>query len=84
MFRPDYEIDIDDSLLAPLAVESPSDVLVFALITIPADGGPITANLQGPLIINKKNNKAIQVILTDARWQTKHDLVAEIAAKRGQ
>jgi Uncharacterized protein conserved in bacteria len=84
LFRPDYEIDIEDSLLVPLAIESPSDVLVFSLITVPGDGNPITANLQGPLIINRKNNKAIQAILADPRWQTKHDLVAESAAKRGR
>ncbi len=83
IFRPDYEIDIDDSLLSSLEIKSPSDVLVFALITIPSLGTPITANLQGPLIINKINNRAIQAILTDPRWQTKHDLVAETAAKRG-
>lgn len=84
LIRPDYEINIDDSFLSSIEIESPSDVLVFALITIPSNGSPITANLQGPLIINKKNNKAIQAILTDTRWQTKHDLVAEIAANRGQ
>ncbi len=83
LFRPDYELDIDDSLLSPLQVESPSDVLVFTLITIPGDGGPVTANLQGPLIINKKNNMAMQAILVDPKWHTKHDLVAEFAAKRG-
>lgn len=84
LVRPDYEIDVDDSLLEPLEIDSPSDVLVFVLITIPVDGSAITANLQGPLIINKKNNKALQAILTDTRWQTKHDLVAETASKRGR
>lgn len=84
LFRPDYEIDIDDSLLAPLEIKTPSDVLVFALITIPAHGSPITANLQGPLIVNRNNNRGIQAILTDPRWQTKHDLVAETAAQRGR
>jgi flagellar assembly factor FliW len=84
LFRQDYEIDIDDSLLGPLEIESPSDVLVFALITIPAGGGPVTANLQGPLIINRKNNRAIQAILNDIRWQTKHDLLAETTATRGR
>ena len=83
LFRPDYELDIDDSLLEPLALESPSDVIVLSLITIPQEGGPITVNLQGPLVINKKNNRAMQAILTDPRWQTKHDLLAEASVKRG-
>lgn len=83
LFRPDYELDIDDALLEPLDLESPSDVVVFALITIPQDGGPITVNLQGPLIINKRNNRAMQAVLTDSRWEIKHDLVAEASVKRG-
>ncbi|HKL87271.1 MAG TPA: flagellar assembly protein FliW [Treponemataceae bacterium] len=83
LFRQDYEIDIDDSLLEPLQIDSPSDVLVFVLITIPIDGSAITANLQGPLIINRNNNKGLQAILTDPRWQTKHDLIAETKTKRG-
>ena len=77
IFRPDYELDIDDSLLASIEIISPLEVVVLVLVTIPEDGGPITANLQGPLIINKKNNAAFQAILTDTRWKTKHDIVAE-------
>lgn len=84
LFRPDYEIDIDDATIAPLGIETPSDVLVFALVTIPQNGGPITANLQGPLIVNRKNNQAMQAVLSDSRWQTKHDIAAECSAKRGK
>ncbi len=83
LFRPDYEIDIEDSLLEPLGIENPSDVLVFALVTIPPDGSPVTANLQGPLIVNKRNNMAMQAVLPDVKWKTKHDIVAEAAGKRG-
>lgn len=82
LFRADYEINLDDADVTALGVESPSDVLVFALITIPADGSPVTANLQGPLVINKKNNKAMQAIHPDPKWTTKHDIAAELAAAR--
>lgn len=78
IFRPDYELDIDDSLLQPLGISSPSNVLVFALVTIPADGSAITANLQGPLIINKQNRHAMQLVLGGEKWKTKHDIVAEM------
>ena len=78
IFRPDYELDIDDTLLKPLGIESPSDVLVFALVTIPSNGAAITANLQGPLIINKKNKLAMQLVLGGEKWKTKHDIVAEM------
>ena len=78
IFRPDYEINIDDTELQPLQITSPSDVVVLALVTIPTDGSPITANLQGPLIINKKNQQGMQLILDGKNWKTKHDIIAEM------
>ena len=82
LFRSDYEIDLDDSDVAALGIESPADVLVFALVTIPKDGSCITMNLQGPLIVNKKNNKAMQAIHPDPKWPTKHSIEAALAAMR--
>jgi flagellar assembly factor FliW len=38
----------------------------------------MTANLQGPLVINKEKMKGIQAVLSDARWKTKHDIIAEL------
>ncbi|MGF7108638.1 flagellar assembly protein FliW [Treponema pedis] len=80
IFRPDYELDISDDILKPIEVESPTDLLVFALVTIPPGGNPITANLQGPLIINKKNKKGLQAVMNDGKWNTKHDILAELNA----
>lgn len=68
---PDYEADIDDESLKKLGVETPEDILLMVIITIPADNSGVTANLAGPLVINKRNNKCAQVILSDNRWVTK-------------
>jgi flagellar assembly factor FliW len=78
LFRPDYEMDIDDATLLKIGIENPSDVIVLAIVTIPSDGSSVTANLQGPVIINKQNGKAMQVALGDSRWATKHDILAEL------
>lgn len=77
LFKQDYEIDVDDESLRKIGIESPSDVTVMVIVTLPADNSPVTANLQGPLIINKKTGVAKQVVLGDARWNTKHDILAE-------
>ena len=78
LFRPDYEMDIDDATLLKIGIENLSDVIVLAIVTIPSDGSSVTANLQGPVIINKQNGKAMQVALGDNRWATKHDILAEL------
>ncbi|AEJ19263.1 flagellar assembly protein FliW [Gracilinema caldarium] len=82
LFRPDYELDIADQELQDIGIVDPKDALVFAIVTIPADGSPMTANLQGPLVINKDAHVGKQMILMDGRWKTKHDIVAELNAAR--
>lgn len=79
----DYEADISDKELEKIGISDPGDVAVLAIVTIPGDGGDVTANLQGPLIINKKNRKCMQAILDGTRWTTKHNIVAAIKKKGG-
>ncbi|MDR1837233.1 MAG: flagellar assembly protein FliW [Treponema sp.] len=77
LFRPDYEVSINNDELAEIGITSPEKALIFAIVTIPRDGSPMTANLQGPLVINKENMTGMQAILTDVRWQTRHDIKNE-------
>ncbi len=75
MFFSEYEIDVDDDTVAMLEIDNPEDVYVLAIITIVKSMPAIvTANLQGPVIINRKNKKARQIVLLDPRWKTKHNL----------
>lgn len=77
-----YEADIDDESLKKINVKSPEDVIVMAIVTVPSDGSHITANLQGPIVINKKNNLCEQVILSDNRWTTKQDIIEALKNNR--
>ena len=77
----DYEADIDHSTLKNIGVESAEDIIIMTLVTIPKDGSAITANFLGPIVINKKNRKCLQVILNDNRWTTKFDIVKALKKK---
>ncbi len=77
----DYEADIDDASLKYIGIESPEDLVVMTIVTIPSDGSAITANFLGPIVINRKNNKCIQVVLNDSRWTTKFDIVSSLKKK---
>ena len=79
LFRPDYEVNISNEELAEIGIRSPEKALILSIVTIPGDG-PMTANLQGPLIINRDNRTGKQAVLSDARWKTRHDIMAELAA----
>jgi len=71
----EYETDIDDESLGKIGITKPEDIIIMTIVTIPHDGSAITANFQGPLVINKKNKQCLQVILNDNRWSTKVNIV---------
>ncbi|GAB6393005.1 MAG: flagellar assembly protein FliW [Treponematales bacterium] len=81
LFMPDYEVDVSAEDLQFIGIDDPKKALVFSLVTVPASGGPMTANLQGPLLINRDTRRGVQSILTDPRWKTKHDVMAELSAR---
>ncbi|HCC37629.1 MAG TPA: flagellar assembly protein FliW [Treponema sp.] len=78
LFRADYEENINFGELVELEINSAENALVFSIVTIPP-AGTVTANLQGPLVINRDTKAGRQIILSDSRWTTKHDIVAELA-----
>ncbi|MDR3147001.1 MAG: flagellar assembly protein FliW [Treponema sp.] len=84
LVRPDYEVNIDNEELTDIGLDTPDKAIIFTIVTIPADGGPMTTNLQGPLAINRDTREGKQAILNDPRWKTKHDIMAEIAAQTAQ
>jgi flagellar assembly factor FliW len=79
IFRPDYEVNISNEDLAEIGIYSPEKALIFSIVTIPLDGSPMTANLQGPIVINRDTRTGRQAILVDERWRTRHDILAEMA-----
>ena len=82
IFRPDYEIDIPDEELNEIGIDSYEDVLVFAIVTIPEDQRKMTANLQGPIIINKKQRIGRQAIASNPKWKVRHQILDELAKLR--
>ena len=78
LFRPDYEVNINNEELAEIGITSAEKALIFTIVTIPQDGGPMTANLQGPVVINKDSMTGMQAVLSDVKWRTKHDIMAEL------
>ena len=78
LFRPDYEVNIANEELEEIGINSPEKALIFSIVTIPPDGSPMTANLQGPLVINRDNMTGKQAILSDVRWRTRHDIIEEM------
>lgn len=74
-FFQDYEFEIADDVISELDIQSPDDILVYVIITVP--GGSVkdmTANLLAPVIINTKNLQAKQNVIENSSYTTKHRL----------
>ena len=78
MFFPDYEFELDDAVQKELGIKDQEDMLIYAIITIPQGKiEDMTANLTAPVVLNKKNMQAKQVVLEKGGYTTKHRLFPE-------
>ncbi|MCX7788605.1 MAG: flagellar assembly protein FliW [Spirochaetes bacterium] len=80
VFRPDYTPDVAEEDLEDLQLEKPDDLLVFCIVTIPENQNRMTANLQGPVLINRKKKIGRQSISLNPSWKVKHVILDELAA----
>ena len=74
-FFPDYDIELPDGDVKALELDNPADADVLALVTIrhTDEGGiaSVTANLLGPLVINRRSGIGRQVVLSDSQHSTR-------------
>jgi flagellar assembly factor FliW len=59
-------------------------MLFFAIVTIPEDHKKMSANLQGPVIINREKRIGKQFISTNPDWKTRHYILDELSDKGGR
>lgn len=69
-----YEATIRREQTDELGLKSLSDAQVLVIVN--KYEHQLTANLQGPLVINGGNHRAMQLVLADKRWTTRHEIVS--------
>ncbi|MCM3731585.1 flagellar assembly protein FliW [Fictibacillus nanhaiensis] len=74
LFFKKYDFELPESVQEQLKIKEESDVLVQVILTIQEPLDKSTANLQAPVVINVNENLAKQVVLTDNRYKTRHEL----------
>lgn len=74
-FFPGYDIQIPQDDLDDLSITKKEQVQVYNIITVPQNPNDISANLLGPIVINKDAMRAKQVILYESGYHTKHPLL---------
>jgi flagellar assembly factor FliW len=70
---PNYLPEIDDRDVAYLALQAPTDALIYNIVTLRP--GHATINLKGPIVINRFTLRGKQVVLKNAaEYSVRHAL----------
>lgn len=69
--RPDYAFDIPTDICENLDIASPEQVGVYTICHITGSIESMTMNLRNPIIINAKNQRAMQIMISDSRYTTR-------------
>jgi len=77
LFVPDYAPELTNEHLAPLGAEGAAQVDVFVVATI--EGGSPVVNLLAPILVNPATGSAAQVILDEAAWPLRAELIRPAA-----
>lgn len=71
---PDYRIEVNQNEVAELKIDDLSKVETYAIVTVPADPTRVSANLQGPIVVNTDRRLAKQLVLVNSRYKVNHSL----------
>lgn len=71
-----YDLEISDADVEFLGVKAVEDLVLYAIVTIPDNPRDMTANLQGPLVINVKTRRGRQIISNNPAHSLKTSILA--------
>lgn len=78
-FLDEYSLVISQSDIDDVGASGPDELLVYAIVTIPSDNpSGMTANLQGPVIINPRTRKGKQAISLSDKYRVRHTILDEL------
>ena len=84
-FMDEYSLVISQTDLEDVGATTPEDLLVYTIVTIPSDNpAEMTANLQGPVIINMASHKGKQAISLSDKYRVRHRIVDEMKKRAGK
>jgi flagellar assembly factor FliW len=75
LFVPDYTPVMVKEQLEDLAIEKADDILLYTIVTIRENPLESTANLIGPIVINKARRIGKQIIVDDERYTTQEPIL---------
>ena len=77
-----YAINEEEAIkeIAELEITNLEAVETYVVVTVPDDPKQMSANLQGPILINCDNGYAKQLVLVNSDYRVKHMIMDEISS----
>lgn len=75
IFEPTYSPSLHKEQLLDLKIEKPEDILMYTIVTVKDNPLESTANLVGPLIINRVKRIGKQIIVDDSQYTTREPII---------
>jgi len=73
LWVPDYAAQIRPEQAAEVGLAEPGEAQVLVIVNRRDE--TLTANLQGPLVVNPRTCRGLQVVMLDRRWAVRHELM---------
>lgn len=77
-FYPNYGLNISDDDAVKLKITDTKMLEIYAIVVIPDDPTKMTANLQGPIVINWICKQGKQIISLDPKHKLRHYILEEM------
>jgi flagellar assembly factor FliW len=74
IFFPDYRISARKTELAAIGSANPEELIICVVVSINRKPFTMSANLQGPLVINTEDRLAKQIVLIESNYGTRHPI----------
>ena len=78
-FVENYEVPIAGEDREVLDVNAGDVIAIYAIVTLPDETRPLTANLRGPVVLNLGNRLGRQIVLSDEKYTHRERALAEKA-----
>jgi len=80
----DYEFRLDDAVVKALELSQDNLPAIYNIVNVPAKTEDMTVNLAAPVVVHPETRQAMQVILHDTQYSTRHRLFPAPVAKAAQ
>ena len=75
-FFPDYAPEVDDDTAERLGLDTAEDAILMVIVTVGEEPGDATANLLAPIVVNRHNREAAQIVVTEGEQPLRAPLFA--------